>query len=40
MIRCRLRRVPAIPMLSAWALAFLLFGFVALGFLMLRRRAD
>lgn len=32
--------VPAIPTLSAWAFAFLLFGFVPLGFLMLRRRAD
>jgi cathepsin L len=33
-------RVPAIPMLSGWALGVLLLAFAALGFLMLRRRAD
>jgi hypothetical protein len=32
--------VPAIPMLSAWALGVLLLGFAALGFLTLRRHAD
>jgi len=32
--------IPAIPMLSAWALGFLLLGFAALGFLTLRRHTD
>jgi hypothetical protein len=32
--------IPAIPMLSARALGFLLFGFSALGFLTLRRHSD
>jgi cathepsin L len=31
--------IPAIPILSAWALGFLLLGFAALGFLMLRGQA-
>ena len=32
--------VPATPRLSAWTLGFLMLGFAALGFVMLRGRAD